>query len=89
MYENFDSEVLSDMNGENVGLNFGLNKTERNVIRLLIEDPHRSAEELAGEIGVTPRTVERAFANLQKKSFLERKGSKRDGFWLVLKGANE
>ena len=56
-----------------MSVEFRFEQTERNVIRLLIEDP-TAALTLAGEIGVTPRTVERAFANLQKK--LREKGSK-------------
>ena len=50
-----------------VGLNVGLNKTERAVLRLLIEDSNRTAEMIAAEIGVTKRTIERTSASLQKR----------------------
>ena len=68
----------------NVGMNVGLNKTEKAVLSLLIENADWNAEELASEVGVTKRTIERAFASLQKKGKIERIGSKRDGSWKVI-----
>ncbi len=85
----FDKEVLSQIEkrnvGLNIGLNVGLNKTETKVIHLLMENPAYNAEGLAKKVGVTKRTIERTFASLQKKGFLERVGSKRDGSWMVIK----
>ena len=65
--------------------NVGLNKTEKAVLGLLIEDSDRTADLIAAEIGVTKRTIERTFASLQKKGKIERIGSKRDGTWIVIK----
>jgi predicted HTH transcriptional regulator len=81
----FDVEVLSQIKKENVGLNVGLNKTEKQIIYLLIDNPAYNAEELAEKISVTKRTIERTFASLRSKGFLERVGSKRDGRWMVIK----
>ncbi len=69
----------------NVGLNVGLNKTEKKVVSLLIENPAYTSEELAEEIGLTKRTIERAFISLKNKKVIERVGSKRDGRWIVIK----
>ena len=83
----FDSAVVEMRHknvGMNVGLNVGLNKTEKAVLSLLIENADRNAEELASEVGVTKRTIERAFSSLQKKGKIERIGSKRDGRWKVI-----
>ena len=83
----FDSAVVEMRHknvGMNVGLNVGLNKTEKAVLSLLIENADRNAEELASEVGVTKRTIERAFSSLQKKGKIERIGSKRDGSWKVI-----
>ena len=55
------------MRQKNVGLNVGLNKTEKAVLRLLIDNADRNADMIAAEIGVTKRTIERAFASLQQK----------------------
>ena len=83
----FDSAVVEMRHknvGMNVGMNVGLNKTEKAVLSLLIESADWNAEELASEVGVTKRTIERAFASLQKKGKIERIGSKRDGSWKVI-----
>ena len=79
----FDEKVLA-LRQKNVGLNVGLNKTEKAVLRLLIDNADRNADMIAAEIGVTKRTIERAFASLQQKGKIERIGSKRDGKWVVI-----
>lgn len=55
------------------------------MIELLIENPSVTAFELAEKIGVTKRTIERAFKSLQEKKMIERIESKRDGNWIVVK----
>ena len=72
------------MDNKNVGLNVGLNKTEKKAIELLIEDQSLTSIELSEKIGVTTRTIERAFKSLQEKKMIERIGSKRDGNWIVV-----
>ncbi len=69
----------------NVGLNVGLNKTEKKVISYLLDDESYSAEDIAKKVDVTKRTIERAFSSLQNKGLIERIGSKRDGVWHVIK----
>ena len=48
-------------------MNVALNKTEKKVIALLIENPSLTLVELAEIIGVTKRTIERTFKSLQEK----------------------
>ena len=69
----------------NVGLDVGLNKTEKKVIEFLIENPNLTSAELAEQIGVTKRTIERTFKTLQEKKMIERIGSKRYGNWIVVR----
>lgn len=66
-------------------MNVGLNKTEKKIVSLLIEDAKCTFDELAAKIGVTRRIIERAFRSLQNKNIIERIGSKRDGSWIVTK----
>lgn len=68
-----------------VGLNVVLNKTEKKVIELLIENPSLTSVELAEKVGVARRTIERTFKSLQEKKMIERIGSKRDGNWIVVR----
>ena len=85
----FEQEVIDQIDNKNVGLNVGLNvslnKTEKKVIELLIENPNLTSIELSEKIGVTKRTIERAFKSLQEKNIIERIGSKRDGNWIVIR----
>ena len=64
----FEKEVIVQTENKNVGLNVGLdvglNKTEKKVIEFLIENPSLTSTELAEQIGVTKRTIERAFKTL-------------------------
>ncbi len=52
---------------KNVGLNVGLNKTEKAFLRLLIGNPDRTADMITAETRVSKRTIERTFVSLQKK----------------------
>ena len=85
----FEKEVLDQIDNKNVGLNVGLNvalnKTEKKVIEILIENPSLTSAELSEQIGVTKRTIERAFNSLQEKKMIERIGSKRNGNWIVVR----
>ena len=81
----FEKEVMAVLTNKNVGLNVGLNKTEKRVIELLIEEPSYTSADLADKIEVSKRTIERAFKTLQEKNIIERIGSKRDGKWIVVK----
>ena len=53
----FQKEVMNQLDNKNVGLN----KTEKKVIELLIENPSVTSTELAEKVGVTKRTIERTF----------------------------
>ena len=81
----FEKNVLDQIDSKNVGLNVGLNKTEKRIIELLIENPGYISAELAKQIGVTKRTIERSFKTLQEKKMIERIGSKHDGNWIVIR----
>ncbi|WP_423838509.1 MarR family transcriptional regulator [Thomasclavelia cocleata] len=65
--------------------NVGLNKTEKKVIELLIDNPSLTSIELAEQISVTKRTIERTFKSLQEKKMIDRIGSRRDGNWIVVR----
>ena len=80
----YDKNVL-EMSRNNVGINVGINKTEKAVLGLLINNPEMTAEEIAIEVGVTKRTVERTLVSLKKKGLIERIGSNKNGSWAVVK----
>ena len=85
----FEKEIISQIENKNVGLNVslnvGLNKTKKKVIGILLENPNSTSAELSEQIEVTTRTIERAFNSLQEKNIIKRIGSKRDGYWIIVK----
>ena len=72
------------MSKKNVGTNVGINKTEKAVLGILISNPEKTAEEMAIEVGVTKRTIERTLVSLKKKGLIERIGSNKSGSWTVI-----
>lgn len=69
---------------KNVGTNVGINKTEKAVLGVLIRSPEMTAEEIALEVGVTKRTIERALVSLKKKGLMELIGSNKSASWGVI-----
>ncbi len=67
------------------GSDVGLTRTEKSVLKLLVLDGRETAESISSKIDVSKRTVERALSSLQGKKYLERVGSRRDGYWLVIR----
>lgn len=79
----FDKKVL-ESSKTNVGTNVGINKTEKAVLGILIRNPEMTAEEIAAEVIVTKRTIERTLVSLKKKGLIERIGSNKSGRWVVI-----
>ncbi len=80
----FDLEVMKTINvGVNVGVN--LNKNERQIIELILNDPTLTAEKLSIKINKTKRTAERYLKSLQEKGYIERNGSDKNGYWKIIK----
>ena len=71
--------------GSNVGYDVGLTKTEKAVLKLLVQDSRETAESISSKVDVSKRTVERALSSLQDKKYIEMVGSRRDGYWLVIR----
>ncbi|MCL1983784.1 MAG: winged helix-turn-helix transcriptional regulator, partial [Methanomassiliicoccaceae archaeon] len=69
------------------GVNDGvkLSKTEMEIIKSLRNNGHLTAQNLAEELGVYIRTIERGLKKLKDASIIERIGSDRSGEWKVLK----
>jgi len=63
----------------------GSEKSSEKILALLKEIPDASAKELAKEIGITPRAVEKNIAALKRRGLLKRIGPDKGGHWVVLK----
>lgn len=70
---------------ENVGINVGIN--EQNVIKMISENANISAKEVAEKLAITIRQAERIFAQLKQKKLIVRKGTRKNGYWQIVKDA--
>lgn len=85
----FDKEVLAVtakniIKNKSVDVSIRLNKTEKMIIELLIENPKITTDEISSVLGVSTRTVQRNLVFLQTKGKIERIGSKKNGSWSVI-----
>ena len=70
--------------GNPVGNPVGNSELENFVISSVLENNKISANAISKQLGISQRSVERAFAALKEKGILEREGGTR-GIWIVKK----
>lgn len=63
--------------------NLPVNKTERAVLELLLENSRYTYDELAAKIGRSRETVRANLRSLEKKNLIAREGADKSGFWIV------
>lgn len=83
---NLYRKIHTDTNvGMNVGINVGikLNQTQKKILSMLSKNPSLTSAKLAETLNVQIRTVERNIKELREKEILIRRGSKKDGMWIV------
>lgn len=68
----------------NVGLNVGLNEFQNRIIELVKTNSFVTQKEIAKQLNVTVRTVERNISELRNKGIITKKGSKKRGEWILL-----
>lgn len=69
--------------GVSVGIDFGINETQRKILDLMLEDPSITAAQLAYSIGITKRPIESNIRKLKALGLVERTGARRNGQWIV------
>ena len=62
-----------------------LTKNEQQILRLIISNNQITREEIVNETKLSDRTISRAIKRLQDENFILREGSKKTGYWKVLK----
>lgn len=82
----FDKETYSENinNGSSERTETKLNENARKVLELVGKNQNITATELAAEIGVSSRAVEKIIGNLKELGLIERTGSKKNGTWKIL-----
>lgn len=62
-----------------------LTKNEQQILSLIISNNQITREEIVNETKLSDRTISRAIKRLQDETFILREGSKKTGYWKVLK----
>ena len=83
--DEFDAKFGKEF-GVKFGVKFGVN--ERKVLLLLASNPSLSAENIAEQIGLTKRGVEKQLKKFRDLGIITRKGSDKTGYWEIVKEEN-
>ena len=62
-----------------------LTKNEQQILSLIVNNNQITREEIVNETKLSDRTISRAIKHLQDEKFILREGSKKTGYWKVLK----
>ena len=81
----FDAKFGKEF-GVKFGVKFGVN--ERKVLLLLASNPSLSAGDIAEQIGLTKRGVEKQLKKFRDLGIITRKGSDKTGYWEIVKEEN-
>jgi len=65
------------------GTGKGSGKTETTILKLLSTEPEMTIPALAGQIGISPRAIEKQISKLKKGGKIFRIGGRKDGHWEV------
>lgn len=60
-----------------------LNATQLKMIELIKSNPRITQENMATEVGLSIHTIKKNVGILRNANILERKGSKKDGYWII------
>ena len=80
--DEFDEKFGKEF-GVKFGVKFGVN--ERKVLLLLASNPSSSAGDIAEQIGLTKRGVEKQLKKFRDLGIIARKGSDKTGYWEIVK----
>jgi len=66
---------------KNIKLNADIKSTQGKILNLIMNNQYITQKEIAENLGITVRTVERNINFLKEKGDIERIGGKKEGFW--------
>jgi len=67
----------------------GSEKSSEKILRLIKENKNITTEELANEVGISTRAVEKQIQKLKGKKKLDRKGPAKGGYWQIIEKDNK
>ena len=72
---------FGDEFGIKFGIKFGIN--DKKILLLLLSDPTISARDMAQQIGIGVRAVEKILQRLKLLGVIDRQGSRKNGLWII------
>ena len=66
-----------------IAFDYKLNESSEKVINMIRDNSHITASELAISIGISSRAIEKIIESLKEAGLLERKGSRKNGYWVI------
>ena len=75
------SKIITVNVRENVELNANIKSTQGKILNLIMNNQYITQKEIADNLGITVRTVERNINYLKERGKIERVGGKKNGFW--------
>lgn len=76
-------KIFGDRFGIKFGIKFGIN--EKRILLLLHADPSVTAQDIAEQIGISLRGVEKQIKRLRDLGVISRQGSRKSGLWVINK----
>lgn len=92
--DKLEEEVIAFLNAEGGNLFIGINdvvfenkiefnKLQKSIIKLIMDNPYITQEELVRLLDVNKRTITRNFSFLINNKYIERIGNHRSGYWKI------
>ena len=64
-------------------VDFKINKSQWKILRIIIDTPHSTIQEMAYQIGLSTRAIEKNLEKLKAANLVVRTGSDISGIWTV------
>ena len=84
IYFNDNKFTNKEKYSENID-NYYLNEIQKSILKLIIDKPNITQEELGRILGVTLKTISRNFKILLDHNYVKRVGANKNGYWQIIK----
>ena len=89
LIENTEKDLKNDNINVNINdtinVNIKLNKTEKTILEMVINNPNITQSEIAEKLNITKVTVNRNINKLKEKNIIKRIGANKNGYWKIIK----
>ena len=80
-----DNKFISQEKYSESFKNYNLNEIQESILKLILDKPNITQEELGRLLGVTVKTISRNFKVLLERNYVKRVGANKNGYWEVIK----